>query len=200
MSQIKMTHLNNTALNEYLDFVLEPARRAEVELHLATCPACAARLAELSTLFAALESLPDAPLERDLSSAVMDSIRRAKLAAQPALSPKLRLAIAVQALAALALIGIALPFATQALELASAPQFTSQLTATAADALATFNATWATAVNSAQSLLNEGLTTLDNLPLPSLSALGLGIFFAAVSALWIIGNGLLLTRTYQIKR
>jgi anti-sigma factor RsiW len=180
--------------------MLNAARRAEVESHLATCPDCAARLAELRTLFAALESLPDAPLERDLSSAVMDSIRRAKLAAQPTLSPKLRLVIAVQALAALALISIALPFAAQTLELASTPQFTSQLAATAADALATLNATWATAVNSAQSLLNEGLTALDNLPLPSLSALGLGIFFAAVSALWIIGNGLLLTRTYQIKR
>ena len=187
-----MTHLNDTALNEYLDFVLEPARRAEVESHLAACPACAARLAELRTLFAALESLPDAPLERDLSSAVMESIRRAKLAAQPTLSPKLRLVIAVQALAALALIGITLPFAAQTLEFTGAPQFTSQAAATAADALATFNATWATVIDSAQSLLNQGQTTFSNLP--SLPWLGLGAFFAAVSALWIVGNSLLIAQ------
>ncbi|MEK7325637.1 MAG: zf-HC2 domain-containing protein, partial [Chloroflexota bacterium] len=89
-----MTHLNDTDFSEYLDSALDAARRAEVESHLAACPACAARLAELRALFAALESLPDAPLERDLSSAVMESIRRAKLAAQPTLSPKLRLVIA----------------------------------------------------------------------------------------------------------
>ncbi len=193
-------HLDNNTINEYLDSALEPARRAEVESHLAACPTCAARLAELRVLFAALESLPDAQLEHDLSSAVIESIRRAKLAAQPALSPKLRLVIAVQALAALALIGIALPFAAQTLELAGAPPFTSQAAATAADALAAFNATWATAVNSAQSLLNEGITTVENLPLPTLPALGLGAFFATVSTLWLVGNGLLLTRAYQIRR
>jgi anti-sigma factor RsiW len=195
-------HLDDYLLNEYLDSILNAARRAEVESHLAACPACAARLAELRALFAALESLPEAPLERDLSSAVMDSIRRAKLAAQPALSPKLRLAIAVQGLAALVLISIALPFAAQVTlwERVIPAIDVTQATAILADALATFNATWATVVNSAQSLLNEGITTVENLALPSLSALGLGIFFAAVSALWIVGNGLLLTRAYQIKR
>ncbi len=118
-----LNHLDDSIINEYLDSALEPVRRAEVESHVAVCPDCAARLAELRALFAALESLPDVPLERDLSSAVMELIRRAKLAAQPVLPSKLRLAIAVQALAALALISIALPFAAQTLELASAPQF-----------------------------------------------------------------------------
>ncbi len=195
-----MNHLNDITLNEYLDSALDPAGHAEIESHVAACPDCAARLAELRALFAALDSLPDAPLERDLSSAVIDSIRRAKLAAQPALSPKLRLAIAVQALAALALIGIALPFAAQTLEFASAPQFTSQVTTFLANVTTAFNSTWAAAVNSAQGLLSQGQAAFDNLPLPTLPALGLGAFFAAVSALWIVGNSLLLTRAYQIKR
>ena len=189
-------HLNDITLNEYLDSALDPARRAGAEAHLAACPACAARLTELRALFAALESVPDAPLERDLSSAVVASIGRAKLAVQPIFSPRLRLLVATQALAALALLIIALPFAAQTLQLVNTPQ----LTAIAANTLATFNATWATVVNSAQSLLSEGMATVENLSLPSLPLLSLGVFFAAVSALWIVCNGLLLTRAYQIKR
>ncbi|MBI3244648.1 MAG: hypothetical protein HYZ49_20410, partial [Chloroflexi bacterium] len=50
------------------------------------------------------------------------------------------------------------------------------------------------------SSVNEALATLNNLPLPSLPMLSLGAVFAAASVLWIVGNGLLLTRAYQFKR
>ena len=197
-------HLDHNTLNEYLDSALEPARRAEVESHLAACPDCAARLAELRALFAALESLPDAPLERDLSSSVVAVLNKRLVMSGSANAlysrPVLRLIFVVQALASLALISITLPFAAQTLEFAGTPQFTSQVTTFLTDVTTAFNSTWAAALNSAQSLLSQGQAVFDNLPLPTLPALGLGAFFAAVSALWIVGNGLLLTRAYQIKR
>ncbi|MBI3241993.1 MAG: zf-HC2 domain-containing protein, partial [Chloroflexi bacterium] len=113
-----MTHLDDIAFNEYLDSALDPARHAEVEAHLAACPDCAARLAGLRALFAALESLPDVPLERDLSSSVVTALRKSRGMSDSAkalrLRPTLRFAFAAQALAALILLAIALPFATQA--------------------------------------------------------------------------------------
>lgn len=68
-------HLDDVSLNEYLDSALPPERRADVDAHLATCPACAARLAEQRALFAALATWPDVPLEHDLTSRVLTTLR-----------------------------------------------------------------------------------------------------------------------------
>ena len=84
-------HPSDTILNEYLDMVLPPETRAEVETHLAACSDCAARLTALRALFASLKSLPELPLQRDLTPDVLAAIQPT---AAP--SPALRLAAVFQ--------------------------------------------------------------------------------------------------------
>jgi hypothetical protein len=66
-----MTHLSDDLLNETLDLALAPEVRAKAEAHLAVCELCSARLAELRTLFAELDTLPDLPLEMDFAPSVI---------------------------------------------------------------------------------------------------------------------------------
>lgn len=51
-------------LSAYLDNQLNPAERARVQVHLATCPACAAELSELQATVGLLARLPAVPLPR----------------------------------------------------------------------------------------------------------------------------------------
>lgn len=69
-----MTHIIEETLNEYLDNALAPSARADVDAHIAVCVACAAELASLRSLFAAIESLPEVPLQRDLTFDVLAGI------------------------------------------------------------------------------------------------------------------------------
>lgn len=52
-----MTHLGEGTLQELLDGELPPGARAEAEVHLASCPACAGELAELRGLTARTSAL-----------------------------------------------------------------------------------------------------------------------------------------------
>jgi hypothetical protein len=67
-------HLSEDLLNEYLDGYLAPEVSVTVEKHLAQCPACTQRYHRMQTFFAALEDLPDIPLQRDLSRQVVNAI------------------------------------------------------------------------------------------------------------------------------
>jgi len=69
-----LSHLDDVAINEYLDRALPPQRINGVEAHLAICPACTARLAEMQQVFNALSSLPDNPAPHDLVPAVLDRL------------------------------------------------------------------------------------------------------------------------------
>jgi hypothetical protein len=51
-------------LSAYLDNQLNPAERAKVQAHLATCPACAAELSDLQATVVLLARLPAVPLPR----------------------------------------------------------------------------------------------------------------------------------------
>lgn len=51
-------------LSAYLDNQLNPAERARVQVHLATCPACTAELSELQATVGLLARLPAVPLPR----------------------------------------------------------------------------------------------------------------------------------------
>jgi len=51
-------------LSAYLDNQLNPAERAKVQAHLATCPACAAELSDLQATVGLLARLPAVPLPR----------------------------------------------------------------------------------------------------------------------------------------
>lgn len=61
-----MTDLWTDRLSDYLDGELEPAERAELERHLASCGACTATLAELREVVARAASLPARPPASDL--------------------------------------------------------------------------------------------------------------------------------------
>ncbi len=63
-------HLDDDLLFAYLDDVLPSAERAELDAHLATCPACAEQLAAHADLFTQLAALPDPAFEIDVVAAV----------------------------------------------------------------------------------------------------------------------------------
>jgi anti-sigma factor RsiW len=65
-------------LSAYLDGELDAGGRQRVAAHLATCPGCAARLAELQALSAGFRALPEASLGFDLAGVI-----EGRLAAAP---------------------------------------------------------------------------------------------------------------------
>jgi tetratricopeptide (TPR) repeat protein len=65
-----------TAINELLDGTLGPLRRAELELHLETCEACAALLADLREIRRATESLDDLPPPPRVWDQIADRLRQ----------------------------------------------------------------------------------------------------------------------------
>lgn len=71
-----MTEINEDSLQEYLDGTLSDEARQAVETHLASASEAREQLAELETLFAGLEALPEMPLEIDLSAGVVEQIRQ----------------------------------------------------------------------------------------------------------------------------
>ncbi|MFZ5919502.1 MAG: anti-sigma factor family protein [Chloroflexota bacterium] len=75
-----MDHPTEDLLNQYLDGLLAETSRQQVELHLARCAGCRARLDEIQFVFASLESLPEIRLTRDLTPAIL-----AKLPQRPAI-------------------------------------------------------------------------------------------------------------------
>src|SRR6186997_2470507 len=80
-------HLTDETLNEWLDAALDDGARQAADAHLAGCGECAGRLETLRSLFAQLDSLPDLPLERDLSGSMVGALaarRHSAAARQPA--------------------------------------------------------------------------------------------------------------------
>ena len=71
-----MHHLSEETLNEYLDQALVPKLHAETKAHLAACPDCTLRLANLRALFAELDVLPDLPLEVDFTPAILTRLEQ----------------------------------------------------------------------------------------------------------------------------
>jgi hypothetical protein len=74
MSEDRMNHHGEWALQEYLDDVLADEDRERLELHLAQCDDCAAKYASLKYLYSEMERLPDEPLTHDISARVIRSI------------------------------------------------------------------------------------------------------------------------------
>lgn len=75
-------HLDEITLQEYAETVLPPEQQSRIDAHLAHCELCRDRLAEVHALLAELTEVamvPDAPVSRDLTPAIM-----AALSPQPA--------------------------------------------------------------------------------------------------------------------
>jgi hypothetical protein len=86
-------HLDESTLNDYVDGELAPLAESAVEAHLASCPPCRARVADLQRVFVALDNFPDVQPSRDLAASTI-ALLQARLAAQgegtpsvPALRP-----------------------------------------------------------------------------------------------------------------
>jgi anti-sigma factor RsiW len=177
-------HASELEFDLYLDGELDAVRRAGLEMHLRTCPACAQALRRRAALFQALSQPPEAPAP-DLRAGVLASLRRREatsgLNSTRAESTRgryptvLRWTLGIQALFAMLLLAFRLP--------ASLALFKTWLDSLPA---LTFSAPVLPALN-----LNWGpLLELLRSPLPAVP-MAFEILAAALAA-WLLVNGLLL--------
>jgi predicted anti-sigma-YlaC factor YlaD len=185
-----MSHLSEETLNEYLDNALAPSAHAAADAHLAACAACMAELKTLRSLFAAIESLPEAALERDISAAVV-----ARLGQRAGVPRVIRWALAGQALAVAVILLLAWPlFDLSAMDLPillDLPSLTQLLSVWAAQQDA-----WVRAIGQINVLPSFSL------PIDPSSATLLVLMLVSACLLWLVGNGLLLLlpRSASLKR
>jgi hypothetical protein len=97
-----MDHLNDNLLNQYLDSDLKTTEALQVEAHLSSCPICAARLESLLSLSKVLRAYQENAMPHNLAPFIMERLPR-----QPIHSP-LRLILIVQTAITLGLVGVLL--------------------------------------------------------------------------------------------
>ena len=171
-----MIHLDEFVLNEYADGVLTEAETQAVERHIADCPDCQTRLAELQNLFAALEMVEEVSLTADLSQKVLADI-------QPRSSRWSRWVIGAQAVMAL-ILSISL-WPTVEAWLVTAPVLAEQT----ANWWGQIAQSWADIMAWGTTIWQPSETTTYSLNLPAeqwLWLIGLALL------LWLVGNILLL--------
>jgi anti-sigma factor RsiW len=192
----ELIHLEEGTLNEYLDGALTLEQRTALEAHLEVCQHCAQRLAFLQAVFSALESLPEAGLERDLSPRVLAAIgadqsqggpRRVTLAS--------RLVFVFQAVAAVALLVAIWPFLSQ-LFYTGIPPLLAKEAAALAQRWSEVWAFWVVDLQaSTAGILEELLESWKGLAFRpawlQASAPEMAVLLVAALALWLAGNGLL---------
>ena len=172
-------HLTDEQLNEYLDN--ESAERAQIELHLASCGECAARLTALQSLFAELDSLPEVELTLSLASRIT-----LHATSSPQLPRWLTLTASLQAAAALVALIIAIPFFSIMLPQVEMPSFTTWLFE-----IQSLWTSWLDTISTFQ------MPTFQPSTIPTLEMSTLFIALAIVSIFWIFGNGLLLRNRHS---
>ena len=166
-------HLTEEQLNEYLDN--ESTERVFIEAHLSTCDECAARFSTLQNLFTELDSLPELELTRNLAAPF--SLR----SSLPAQLPKfLTLTAILQTALAIVAAVIAVPFMASLLPAVEVPSFTT--------IFANLQSQWVFLLDQLSTFHFQPVTF--NLPVYEMSSLLFTL--AAMSILWILGNGLLL--------
>jgi anti-sigma factor RsiW len=173
-------HLTDEQLNEYLDH--ETNERAQIELHLATCEECSARLAALQDLFSEIESLPELELSRDVAE-------RARFIPKPSLPAKLprslALTLTLQGVIAVVTIIVAAPFVMQFVS-----SYTSGLSVPSLlDVFMQIQGQWAAWLDALATL---PVPALPDIPVVNVSSLFVMFTVIGVSLLWLVGNGLLL--------
>ncbi len=186
-----MHHLDDSLLDAWLDSALAPERRAEVENHLAACSECAARAARMRALFAAIEALPDAPLERDLSRGVVARLRR------PAVSPALPWVFGLQAVAAAALLAGIAPIVALSIQTELYAQPWSDLTV---EMITAVSAEWQTLLAGLSAELAAVLEAARGVSPPSSSIVLWGLVAGAAGLAWLIGNGAILRAVLRPSR
>ncbi len=166
-------HLTDEQLNEYLDN--ESTERVFIEAHLSACDECAARFSTLQNLFTELDSLPELELTRNLAAPF--SLRPSL----PAQLPKfLTLTAILQTALAIVAAVIAVPFMASLFPAVEVPSFTT--------IFANLQSQWVFLLDQLSTFHFQPVTF--NLPVYEMSSLLFTL--AAMSILWILGNGLLL--------
>lgn len=171
-------HLTDEQLNEYLDH--EASDRVQIELHVASCKDCSARLSALQDLFSEIESLPELELSPDFAVGFISSPN------QPVPLPR-SLTLTATLQAALAVLGTiaAAPFVMQFIS-SSVPNLS---TPSPVDVFMQLQSQW--------TVWLDALSTLPAPTIPEIPAINVSSLFVmstiiGVSLLWLVGNGLLL--------
>lgn len=168
-------HLTDEQFNEYLDHELQD--RVQVEMHLSSCDECAARLSQLKNLFDEIESLPEINLSRSLVPHFVPHT--------PSLPRWLTLTATLQAALAILTIIIGAPFVLQL----TSPYLSDLEAPSFGEIFLVLQSQWMALLDMLSALQ---LPRLPEIPVVEVSSLALALILAAVSALWIVGNGLLL--------
>lgn len=171
-------HLTDEQLNEYLDHEIN--NPAQVEIHLASCADCAARLAARQALFDEIESLPEITLSHNLAAPVTR-----RLSGRASLPRSLRLVVILQFTAAIVVLVFSAPFVVQFLSSSVASLQAPSL----ASVLLQVQAQWTAWLDMLSQLR---LPNIPEIPVFELSSLFLMLAVIGASVLWLIGNGLLL--------
>lgn len=173
-------HLPSEVLNAYLDAALPTAERAAAEAHLATCPLCAQELAALQAVFARLQAWPAQPLPRDFATAVTQQLRARATATPWVLPRQWQVALALQALIALAVLGF---FTIEAINLVLLPTLPPP-------------PAWPTPWLVELQQFAQQFTHLGQGLAPTASTLTWGFSLTVLGLAWLLGSGWLL-RTIQ---
>lgn len=188
MSETPRSHPLDDEFHAYLDGGLSQKERQALEAHTAVCSECAAQLDGLRGLFAAIESIHDVPLRRDLRRPVLARIRASHRG-----SKRLGWILAGQGV----LVGV-LVVATRT---QIAPALAGLLAVPIESRLATGAAILGTALErAAQQGFLAARAFVHTIPphLPSLEATWIqgATLLGAAGVLWIVGNSLLLARRW----
>jgi hypothetical protein len=199
-----INHLDDVVLNEYLDGALPAGQEKEMDAHLAICPGCTARLAEVQQLFAALSGIQDEPPPHDLVPVILARLtlvlpkNKRQTAPSYPFSPRWVALFCAEALAGIACLAWVWSFLD-----VQVPTITWQ----------PFLQVFASSLNFLQALHSEWLVFQQSIGLLYLTAAGLYSQVPAVklperwlvivipigAALWVAGNALLLkSRPHQI--
>lgn len=177
-------HLTDEQLNEYLDN--ESDEHVQIEAHLSACADCTARLMALQTLFAEVESLPEVALSGSLAVpfTVDSNVPLPQSLRWLTWTTSLQAAVAVIALITTAplIMQLLSPYFSGVHVLSSAEIFLE---------LQSIGKGWLDLFSQLRA------PVLPSMPVVELSSLVIVLTLVGVSALWLIGNGLLLRN--QIK-
>ena len=172
-------HLTDDQLNEFLDN--ETSGHAEIEAHLSSCDECATRLATLRNLFAEIESLPDIVLSRDLAA----PFKHESNLPVPQFPRWLTLTATLQAAVATIAIIVTAPLV---MDLVS-PYISTMQAPSFAEIFLQLQFQWMAWLDTFSRLQ---IPALPEIPVINVSSLIVIAALAGISALWLIGNGLLL--------
>jgi hypothetical protein len=177
-------HLTDEQLNEYLDNEIQD--RVQIELHLASCDECTARLTVLRSLFNEIESLPDLALSHNIAAV----FTRQSSQPVPQLPRWLTLTATLQAAIAAVALVIAAPLVMQWIS----PYLSNMQGPSFVELFFELQSQWMVWLDMFSQFQ---IPSVPEIPVLELSSMLILLTVAGVSTLWIVGNGLLLRNQFK---